>query len=141
MKGIYCLLLASVLSFSVSAAEKTNMENMRNPVSVHILDQGNGKPATDVVVTLERKEGIGWLPLSSSVTDSDGRVNALYPKASPLSAGVYRITFKTGDYFKQHNQPTFFPEIPIVVELSAVDQHYHIPLLVSPFGYSSYRGS
>ncbi len=102
-------------------------------ISTHVLDTSKGRPAAGVKITLEFDQG-GFDVVCLGQTDSDGRLRL----AEQPQAGVYRITFDTGDYFKGE---TFFPETAITFEIKDPSQHYHVPLLVSPFGYSTYRGS
>nr|WP_278979494.1 hydroxyisourate hydrolase [Providencia alcalifaciens] len=125
------LVLAPTLSIATS-----------NILSVHVLNQQTGKPAPNVEVTLEKKESNKWILLNSEKTDNDGRIKAIWPdnSASP-SIGDYRVIFKTGSYFKDQGKESFFPEIPVEFHINNVDQHYHIPLLLSQYGYSTYRGS
>lgn len=101
-------------------------------ISTHVLDTATGDPAGKLKVSLQKRSGAGWSDLSSGVTDEDGRIADL---GSNLDAGSYRLRFDTGGYGN-----TFFPEIVVAVELGEA-RHYHIPLLLSPFGYSTYRGS
>ena len=112
-----------------------------NPLSVHILDLQSGQPTAGVAVTLEQRDGPQWRALGSAVTDAQGRVRALYPAGKPLAAGAYRIVFKTGEHYAKLRQPTFFDQIPVEFKVENTAQHYHIPLLLSPFGYSTYRGN
>ncbi len=81
-----------------------------------------------------------WSPLADATTDEDGRVADLLQSGS-LKAGRYRLTFATGDYYQAQGVETFYPSVSVEFEVTATDQHYHVPLLVSPFGYSTYRGS
>ncbi|EPI9398007.1 hydroxyisourate hydrolase, partial [Shigella flexneri] len=112
----------------------------QNILSVHILNQQTGKPAADVTVTLEKKADNGWLQLNTAKTDKDGRIKALWPEQT-ATTGDYRVVFKTGDYFKKQNLESFFPEIPVEFHINKVNEHYHVPLLLSQYGYSTYRGS
>ena len=112
-----------------------------NPLSVHILDLQSGQPTAGVGVTLEQRDGPHWRALGNAVTDAQGRVRALYPAGKPLAAGAYRIVFKTGEHYAKLRQPTFFDQIPVEFKVADTAQHYHIPLLLSPFGYSTYRGN
>ena len=82
--------------------------------------------------------GLVW---SMHITDANGRISALYPEGKQAEQGTYKVVFKTGDYFKKAGRDTFFPEIPVIFDVKNVDQHYHIPLLLSPYGFSTYRGS
>ena len=112
-----------------------------NPLSVHVLNLENGLPSPGVNVTLEKHVGQNWQPLAQGVTNEQGRNGELFPDKQAMEAGQYRVVFKTGDYFKKAGRDTFFPEIPVIFEVKNADQHYHIPLLLSPYGFSTYRGS
>jgi 5-hydroxyisourate hydrolase len=112
-----------------------------SPITTHVLDTALGKPARDLGLRLEQQgEGDGWRTLAERRTDRDGRVTDLLAPGS-LARGRYRIVFDTGAYLKSTGQPAFYPSVEIVFEVSAEAEHYHIPLLLSPFGYSTYRGS
>ena len=104
-------------------------------ITTHVLDTARGRPAAGVPVRLERREGAGWRGIARGTTDDDGRLRSL--TGPSIEAGTYRITFDTGAY----NANGFFPEVSIVFEVNDAAQHYHVPLLLSPFGYSTYRGS
>lgn len=119
----------------------SGMAAAANPLSVHILDLQSGQPTAGVTVTLEQKKGERWQQLNSGVTDAQGRITAMYPEQMALQAGDYRIVFKTGEHYARLQQETFFPEIPVQFHVEKTGQHYHIPLLLSPFGYSTYRGN
>ena len=111
-------------------------------ITTHVLDTSAGRPALGVPVRLEvRSDAKGWVTLAERVTDGDGRVKDLLAAGSKLDAGTYRLTFGTGAYFAAQGQSTFFPEASVVFEVRDVGQHHHVPLLLSPFGYSTYRGS
>jgi len=112
-----------------------------NPLSVHVLNLENGLPSPGVNVTLEKHVGQNWQPLAQGVTNEQGRIGELFPDKQAMEAGQYRVVFKTGEYFKKAGRDTFFPEIPVIFEVKNADQHYHIPLLLSPYGFSTYRGS
>jgi 5-hydroxyisourate hydrolase len=108
-------------------------------LSTHILDAASGQPAAGVRVALHRRDGDGWEPLGEAVTDHDGRARDLAPGG--LGAGVHRLVFATGEYFAATGQTGFYPEVPVVFEVGDTDRHYHVPLLLSPFAFSTYRGS
>ena len=108
-------------------------------LSTHVLDAVSGRPAAGVRVALDRRDGGGWRPLGSGVTDDDGRVRDLAPDG--LAAGVHRLVFATGEYFAATGQAGFYPEVPVVFEVTDSGRHYHVPLLLSPFAFSTYRGS
>ena len=112
-----------------------------NPLSVHVLNLENGLPSPGVNVTLEKHVGKDWQPLAQGVTNEQGRIGELFPGKQAFEAGEYRVVFKTGDYFKKTGRDTFFPEIPVMFNLDNAAQHYHIPLLLSQYGYSTYRGN
>lgn len=111
-----------------------------SPITTHVLDVSLGRPAAGVPVVLENRAGADWVELGRGVTDADGRLKTLMAPGT-LAAGVYRLTFDTGAYFKLLGSPGFFPTVPVVFELRAPGGHHHVPLLLSPFGYSTYRGS
>ena len=136
MKSIIRYSLALALSCAAGLALAAD-----NPLSVHVLNLENGLPSTDVRVTLEQLQGQQWQPLNEAVTNQQGRITALYPAGQRLQSGTYKVTFKTGDWFAAQDQPTFFPEVPVIVEIDGEGAHYHIPLLLSPYGYSTYRGN
>ena len=111
-------------------------------ISIHVLDQSNGRPAEGIPVTLEIRGITGlWKPLGQERTDADGRSADLYPASLRLQTGTYRLTFDVAAYFRTRNVASFFPEVHVVFTIQDVTQRYHIPLLLSPFGYSVYRGS
>ena len=108
-------------------------------ISTHVLDTSRGQPARGVRAVLELASPEGtWLVAGEGVTDSNGRIPQLLD-AEPMEAGVYRLTFYTGDYFE--GQETFYPEISILFTVRDAGSHHHVPLLLSPYGYSTYRGS
>ncbi|HXU34531.1 MAG TPA: hydroxyisourate hydrolase [Thermoanaerobaculia bacterium] len=110
-------------------------------ITTHVLDTARGKPAEDVAVTLEIRTEDGWLNLGNAATDADGRARRLLPEGAALMSGTYRLTFATGAYFRDLGIEGFYPEASIVFDVRDANQHYHLPLLLSPFGYSTYRGS
>ena len=111
-------------------------------ITTHVLDTAAGRPAAGVPVRLEvRLDGRGWVTLADRKTDADGRARDLVAEGSKLDAGTYRLTFGTGAYFAAQGRETFFPEAAVVFEVRDPAQHHHVPLLLSPFGYSTYRGS
>jgi 5-hydroxyisourate hydrolase len=107
-------------------------------LSTHVLDTASGKPARGIRVTLERASD--GQPLGAGVTDADGRVRDFPPLHAPLTSGEYRLRFVVGEYLTATHGDAFYSEIVIAIRLGA-DEHYHVPLLLSPFGYSTYRGS
>ena len=106
-------------------------------ITTHVLDTSRGRPAAGVPVRLER----GGAMLASGRTDADGRLRELLPPHVELHAGVYRLVFDTGVYFREAGVEAFYPHVAIDFEVRDPAQHYHVPLLLSPFGYSTYRGS
>lgn len=110
-------------------------------ITTHILDVSIGKPAAGVRVTLSRVQDGERKVVGSGVTDSDGRLKDLIPKAPSLDAGVFELTFETGVYFAANGVQAFHPRVTVTIELTDAQQHYHVPLLLSPFGYTTYRGS
>jgi 5-hydroxyisourate hydrolase len=106
-------------------------------LSTHVLDATTGRPAAGLQVRLERVDGDGWAPAGTEVTGPDGRLRWPFD----TTRGVYRITFGTGAYFTARGSATFYPEVSITFQLAEPDEHYHVPLLLSPFAYSTYRGS
>lgn len=136
MKTINCLftyLILTLLSFAALA------EN--NPLSVHVLNLQNGLPSAGVDVTVEKQQGDTWQLLNKGTTDNNGRIVALFPNNKTMNKGVYKVTFNTGKWFKAHQIETFFPVVPVIFEVDGSINHYHIPLLISPYGYSTYRGN
>ena len=113
----------------------------QNPLSVHVLNLQDGLPSSEVKVSLEEQKNGKWVQLSQATTNEQGRIPALYPESKKLEKGMYKVTFKTGDWFKAHKQKSFFPEVPVIFEVDGSVEHYHIPLLLSPYGYSTYRGN
>lgn len=112
-------------------------------LSTHVLDTSRGLPAAGLGVSLERQADTGaWGALASGATDSDGRVKSLLPAGTALSAGVYRLRFETGAYLAKHGSGApFYPHVDVVFQISDPTRHHHVPLLLSPFGYTTYRGS
>jgi 5-hydroxyisourate hydrolase len=111
-------------------------------ITTHILDISIGKPAACVLVRLDRQtEGGHWEELGSQETDGDGRARDLIAADGPLTSAVHRLTFDVSPYFQAREVDSFYREITIVFVVSDASQHYHVPLLLSPFGYSTYRGS
>ncbi|NQX14500.1 hydroxyisourate hydrolase [Rathayibacter sp. VKM Ac-2857] len=115
------------------------MSAHRSHVTTHVLDAVLGRPAQDVPVALEVRGASGWEPIASARTDSDGRVAEFGP--AELPAGVYRVVFDTAVYFERSETESFYPEVVVAFRLEDTAAHFHIPLLLSPFAYSTYRGS
>jgi len=112
-------------------------------LSTHVLDAALGRPAAGVPVTLSRRDGAGWVPAGGGVTDSDGRLRPTGEDGGDvaLPAGVYRLDFDTAAYFADTGQTGFYPLVSVMFEVTDPDSHHHVPLLLSPFAYSTYRGS
>ncbi len=110
-------------------------------ITTHILDVSLGRPASGVGVRLLRRGDSGWDVLGSGATDQDGRVGDLLADEHELGAGEYRLEFATGHYFADQGRTSFYPAVLITFRIEATDEHYHVPLLLSPYGYSTYRGS
>ncbi|MEU5849603.1 hydroxyisourate hydrolase [Saccharopolyspora shandongensis] len=119
-------------------------------VTTHVLDAARGAPAAGVAIRLEAAKGgedplagssidTAWTSIASGRTDDDGRIKDLGPDR--LDAGDYRLTFETGEYFDGQGVATFYPQVQIAFRIIDPAQHYHVPLLLSPFAYSTYRGS
>lgn len=109
-------------------------------ITTHILDTSKGKPAAGIVIDLYQGGNDEWKLVTRGVTNSDGRVPDFIEEKTVLQAGIYKIRFESKDYFDRQQVSTFYPYVEIVFEISA-GEHYHVPLLLSPFGYSTYRGS
>jgi 5-hydroxyisourate hydrolase len=106
-------------------------------ITTHVLDTSLGKPAAGIRIELE----YGGAIIGSGVTDLDGRVRDLLPENAQLSEGGYRLTFFVSEYFSKAGRSSFYTEIVINFRIAATSEHYHVPLLLSPFAYSTYRGS
>lgn len=114
----------------------------RSPITTHVLDTSTGIPAEGLAVVLEAfVSGGAWKKLAQGVTNRDGRVADLLPAGTVMAAGVYRLMFDTGAYFKRNGVAGFYPCVPVMFEIRDPMQHYHVPLLLNPFGYTTYRGS
>jgi 5-hydroxyisourate hydrolase len=107
-------------------------------ITTHVLDTAAGKPATGMSVVLATHRGSEWLRVASGHTDAHGRLTTL-TEGMEIGPGVYRLTFDTGTYHRDVN--SFFPEVQVIFTVRAAGEHVHVPLLVSPFGYSAYRGT
>ena len=114
-------------------------------ITTHVLDTARGLPAAGVAVVLEEADEAagagGWRERGRGTTDADGRVRTLLAEAEPVARGTYRLTFATGAYFAAQGAAAFHPEISIVFVVDDPERHHHVPLLVAPFGYTTYRGS
>lgn len=110
-------------------------------ITTHVLDTARGRPAGGVPVRLEFEEAGAWTELGRGETDEDGRLRGLLPSAFILKAGAYRLIFDTARYFEAQQVEGFYPLVTVAFIISETGGHYHVPLLLSPFGYSTYRGS
>lgn len=109
-------------------------------ISTHILDTSIGKPAEGVKIILEELTGTNWKKTDEGITNADGRINNLISEDTEVKEGTYRITFEIENYFKDQKRESFYPSVNIIFKTKA-GEHYHVPLLINPFGYSTYRGS
>lgn len=109
-------------------------------LTTHILDTSKGRPAEDVIIILYRIELDEWTEISRGRTNSDGRMPGLLPDGLLLEKGTYKLHFETGEYFDRQKTKTFYPYVEIFFEVDS-SERYHVPLLLNPFGYSTYRGS
>ena len=110
-------------------------------ITTHVLDTARGTPAGGVPVRLEHESSPEqWREIGKGVTDADGRLRTL-TEGHALAAGTYRITFDTEAYFKSQSREGFYPRVSVTFVVRDPSQHFHVPLLLSPFGFSTYRGS
>lgn len=109
-------------------------------ITTHVLDTSLGRPGGGIRVQLHRKSGEAWELVGESRTDANGRCADLMAD-DRAEMGTYRLLFFSTDYFRERNTKTFYSEIPVIFEVGDSEHHYHVPLLISPFGYSTYRGS
>lgn len=109
------------------------------PITLKVTNLVNGQPVSQLSVTLEAQQNNQWVKIGEGQTDAQGQLETLYPKdKNTLDKGFYKLTFKTGDWFKKSNQRSFYPEIPLVFVIDGAQDHYNIPLQISPYGYSTY---
>ena len=109
-------------------------------ITTHVLDTARGTPASGVAIALEAVDGAATRPVARGVTDDDGRLRTL-TEPDGVPAGTYRLTFETAPYFERHGTECFFPVAHITFVVRDAGAHFHVPLLLSPFSYSTYRGS
>jgi 5-hydroxyisourate hydrolase len=118
------------------------MDRGMSRISTHVLDTAKGKPAAGVPVRLARQDSSGkWSSLSSAQTDQDGRCGELLPDGAALVEGVYRLTFDTASYFTACDADGLYPAVEVLFRVRKSETHFHIPLLLSPNAYTTYRGS
>ena len=110
-------------------------------ISTHVLDTALGGPASGIPLTLERRDGGRWTLIGGGTTDDDGRVPSLLDRGVEFGPGTYRMTFETSAYLKRRHDGGFYPVVRVEFEVDDAAEHYHVPLLLSPYGYSTYRGS
>uniref|UniRef100_A0AAG5DX21 hydroxyisourate hydrolase n=1 Tax=Anopheles atroparvus TaxID=41427 RepID=A0AAG5DX21_ANOAO len=129
---------------SNNASGSPSEQTMQN-LSTHILDTTRGRPAAEVPVTLYRQTtSQTWTKIGAGITDGDGRFREFFAADGPqpgLQTGVYKLHFEVGSYFRSRSVESLYPFVEIVFVVVDPAQHYHIPLLLNPFGYSTYRGS
>jgi 5-hydroxyisourate hydrolase len=109
-------------------------------ITTHVLDTSLGRPGAGIRIELHRKSDDTWKLVGQGRTDANGRCGDLMGNEEP-EHGTYRLLFHAAEYFHEQNAETFYSEIPVIFEVSDSNRHYHVPLLISPFGYSTYRGS
>jgi 5-hydroxyisourate hydrolase len=113
-----------------------------SPITTHVLNTALGKPAQGITVILERGQAADrWGEMARGVTDANGRIAAFKPSLTRLNPGPYRLRFATGQYFATMRVQTIYPEVQVIVQVDDPSQAYHIPVLLAPFGYTTYRGS
>ena len=110
-------------------------------ITTHVLDTSRGRPAAGIHVLLEQQVSGTWREIGRGATDADGRCRTLMPADAPLAAGTYRLAFDTGRYFRELDIAAFHPAVVITFTAEAGEPNYPVPLLLSPFGYTTYRGS
>lgn len=109
-------------------------------ITTHVLDTTIGKPGEGISIELQQQKNNEWLTIAKGVTNNDGRITDLLEQDKVLSPNTYRMVFHTASYFSNQNKKAFYPIV--IIHFQTMDQsHYHIPLLLNPFGYSTYRGS
>ncbi|XP_066954478.1 5-hydroxyisourate hydrolase [Macrobrachium rosenbergii] len=130
----------SFIQFEEVFKRRSQVDMAGNPITCHVLDTATGKPASSMKLSLHKQTDAGWEELVSKVTNGDGRAGQFLSQEA-FTKGIYKMHFDTADYFKQQNTKGFYPYVEIVFEIEQPAEHYHIPLLLSPYGYSTYRGS
>ncbi|XP_077987223.1 5-hydroxyisourate hydrolase-like [Glandiceps talaboti] len=146
-----CVIIGFAIAFSVQPGDQTqqpstepsNMPGQENPLTTHVLDTAIGRPAANLEINLQYQASDGqWQEVSTGCTktDADGRCPGLLTQEH-FKPGIYKISFETGAYHKAQGVQGFYPYVAVVFEIHDPSQHYHVPLLLSPFGYTTYRGS
>jgi 5-hydroxyisourate hydrolase len=110
-------------------------------ISTHVLDTARGRPAAGIAVSLEMRAGTDWTRIADAVTDENGRAGNLVSPAGPFERGAYRLLFDAATYFRAQGVDTFYSQVSVTFEVRNPGEHYHVPLLLSPWGYTTYRGS
>jgi len=110
-------------------------------ISTHILDTALGRPAEGVAVTLEARRDGEWVAVGNAESDADGRVRSLVPAGREIAAGMHRLRFDASGYFARSGRETFYPFVEIAFVVRDPEEHHHVPLLLAPYGFSTYRGS
>ncbi len=110
-------------------------------ITSHILDTSLGRPANGVEISLFQQQGENWQVLGSASTNEDGRVADFTGSSDVMAPGVYKLRFKLDDYYQKLSVESFYPYAEVIFKIAGDGQHYHVPLLLNPFGYSTYRGS
>lgn len=110
-------------------------------ISTHVLDTAGGRPAAGLHITLETATTEGWDHLGATSTDDDGRAPDLLREDQTVQPGVHRLVFDTGTWFAEKGVASFYPKVTVTFEITDTNDHHHVPLLLSPYGYSTYRGS
>ncbi|WP_162652759.1 hydroxyisourate hydrolase [Lentilitoribacter sp. Alg239-R112] len=110
-------------------------------LTTHVLDTASGNPAASLVIKLSKIDGTDRTEIKTVTTNSDGRCNAPLLEGGAMQTGVYELEFDVGGYFGNTQSNAFLTTVPVRFRISDVNSHYHVPLLVSPFGYSTYKGS
>ncbi|GAA6037956.1 hypothetical protein JCM8097_009508 [Rhodosporidiobolus ruineniae] len=113
----------------------------KSPITCHVLDSTSGKPAPEMRIRLDRLNTTGFVLQAQGITDVDGRCNTLLTPGTKLDVGIFKITFFTNEYFTKRGILSFYPFVEIPFEVKSAEEHYHIPCLLSPYAYSTYRGS
>ncbi|XP_042887875.1 5-hydroxyisourate hydrolase-like isoform X3 [Penaeus japonicus] len=126
--------------FSTGAPTPLATSMAGNPLTSHVLDTATGRPAANMKLSLHRLQNAVWQEIAVKETNSDGRAGQFLSQEA-FTPGTYKMFFDTGDYFRQQGTTGFYPYVEIVFVIEKPEEHYHIPLLLSPYGYSTYRGS
>lgn len=129
------------LLLALALGQMAHAQTQQFQLSSHILDISKGSPAAGVKIALMKQEANGnWKAIDEKFTDANGRIKDFLPQKGSQHRGIYKLVFFTKPYFEKQNIKSFFPFVEVVFELND-DEHYHIPITLSPYGYSTYRGS